>query len=71
MSKQPKTSVTVALVGMTKQNFDAVAEHIVENMPGLSPTNAEVGRYALHLAAEKVADMHKEAMAVAEVSGNE
>ncbi len=50
--KQKKSpSASVALEGNTLSDFTVIKEKIEEQISGVKPTNADVLRHALHLAA--------------------
>ncbi len=46
--------VSCSLEGGILDDFNVVKAHLVNVAPGLRPTNADVARYAIHLAASTV-----------------
>lgn len=44
-------SATIKLEGKAKDDFEIVKAHCNETLPGIIPDNADVIRYALHVAA--------------------
>jgi len=44
-------SATIKLEGKAKDDFETVKEHCNHTLPGIIPDNADVIRYALHVAA--------------------
>lgn len=56
--KPAKKSASFTLEGEAGKSFDAVKAHMQSALPGINPTNAEVARYAVNLAAQHVATKH-------------
>lgn len=54
-SKQTQHGASIKLEGKTADDFKAIKEKIETATPGIRPTNSDVIRYALHLAAHKPA----------------
>lgn len=50
--KKPEVrSATIKLEGKSKADFEIVKSHCTDTLPGIIPDNADVMRYALHIAA--------------------
>lgn len=45
-------SATIKLEGKAKEDFEVVKAHCNHTLPGIIPDNADVIRYALHVAAK-------------------
>jgi hypothetical protein len=51
-TKPPKHGTSVTLEGKTADDFKVIKDKIETATPGIRPTNSDVLRYALHLAAQ-------------------
>jgi hypothetical protein len=49
---KPVPGVSISLTDEVLDNFNQVKDFLLEVAPGIRPTNADVARYAFHLAAE-------------------
>jgi hypothetical protein len=49
---KPVPGVSISLTDEVLENFTQVKESLLSLAPGIRPTNADVARYAFHLAAE-------------------
>ena len=56
--KTPKTS-TITLDGDERELFERIRDFMMERLPGIAPTNADVMRHALYLAVEHIAAEHE------------